>query len=210
MEKDSYYFPHDSNARNDIKMIKVRRKYKFEGYGLYFALVEILREQKGYKLPLSNIPDIAYDLGVTEQKLTSIIKDFDLFIIDGDNFYTTSLIRRMQKFDELKIKRIEAGRKGGQASVKQRLTDGQAVKDTKGNKRKQNKFIAPSLDEFLDYFLSNGFSKDVGVRAWSGYNEANWFDSQGNEIKNWKTKCQNVWFTNENKIPAPVKKQVCI
>ena len=35
------YFPHDSNARNDIKLIKLRSKYGYEGYGVYFALIEL-------------------------------------------------------------------------------------------------------------------------------------------------------------------------
>lgn len=33
------YFPHDSNARNDAKILKVRMKYGAEGYGVYFMRI---------------------------------------------------------------------------------------------------------------------------------------------------------------------------
>ena len=46
------YFPHDSNARNDVKLIKLRSKLDWEGYGIYFALIELLFSE-GNKLCIS-------------------------------------------------------------------------------------------------------------------------------------------------------------
>jgi hypothetical protein len=69
----------------------------------------------------------------------------------------------------------------------------------KKKKRTDKKFTAPTLDEFKNYFLENGFDESVAVRAWTGYNVADWHDSQGNKVKNWKQKCQNVWFKDDNK-----------
>ena len=112
MAKDTYYFKHDSNARNDLKLIKVRRKYKMEGYGTYFALIEILREQSEHKLPLADMPDLAYDLSVSEKIISSVINDFGLFIVESDVFYSDSLLRRMSDFNEQKERRIAAGKEG--------------------------------------------------------------------------------------------------
>jgi len=122
MAKDSYYFPHDSNARNDIKLVKVRRKYKMIGYGAYFAIIEILREQTGYKLPIADIDDIAYELEVRSEIIRSIIEDFALFTIDDGYFFSPSLLVRMERYDTLKTKRKEAGKIGGNASVKKKST----------------------------------------------------------------------------------------
>ena len=36
------YFQHDSNARNDIKIIKLRKAGGYEFYGIYFGILEIL------------------------------------------------------------------------------------------------------------------------------------------------------------------------
>ncbi len=60
-------------------------------------------------------------------------------------------------------------------------------------------FIAPTLEEFLDYFIENDYSEDVGKRAWKGYHDAKWHDSRGNKVLNWKQKCQNNWFKPEHK-----------
>ena len=50
-EKDAYFFSHDCNARNDPKILALRSVYGAEGYGVYFMLVEILREQPEYQPP---------------------------------------------------------------------------------------------------------------------------------------------------------------
>ena len=40
--KKTSYFSHDSNARNDEKILAVRMKYGAEGYGIYFMILERL------------------------------------------------------------------------------------------------------------------------------------------------------------------------
>ena len=52
-DKDAYFFSHDCNARNDPKILALRSVYGAEGYGVYFMLVEILREQPEYKLSVT-------------------------------------------------------------------------------------------------------------------------------------------------------------
>ena len=59
-KKDAYYFSHDSNARNDIKILRLRRSLGLEGYGIYFCLIEMLREQDDYKMSMSSIPDSVF------------------------------------------------------------------------------------------------------------------------------------------------------
>jgi len=131
MAKDTYYFPHDSNARNDMKLIKVRRKYKMVGYGAYFAIIEILREQADYCLPVSDIADIAYEIEVKEEILHDIVANFGLFICENNSFFSPSLLQRMMRFDATKAKRSEAGKIGGEASAKQKASKRQAnVKQT--------------------------------------------------------------------------------
>jgi hypothetical protein len=139
--KDTYYFKHDCNARNDIKLIRVRRKFKMEGYGAYFAIIEILREQTDHKLLLSDISDIAFDLCIAESKLLSIIKDFNLFRIDDSFFWSDTLLRRMDDYNELKTKRIEAGKKGRAAQLNK-----QSPKDQQANAGQ-----TPSTPQALDY-----------------------------------------------------------
>ncbi len=96
MKKDAYYFSHDSNARNDEKLIAVRMKLGMEGYGIFFAIIERLRESTNY-MSVKNYNIIAFDLRVGAEKIKSVVEDFGLFIFtdNGKHFYSKSLSKRM-------------------------------------------------------------------------------------------------------------------
>lgn len=66
---------------------------------------------------------------------------------------------------------------------------------------KRTEFIIPTLDEFILYFLSNGFSRALAERAYKGYEANDWKDSNNKKIVSWKQKCQHVWFKDSNKEP---------
>lgn len=95
------YFPHDSDARSDDKIIALRIKHKWEGYGLYWALIEKLRESKNYTLK-ADYNVLAFDLRADAAILKSVINDFGLFAFtnNGECFYSESLNTRMQPLDE--------------------------------------------------------------------------------------------------------------
>ena len=114
MAKDVYWFKHDSNSRNDAKAIRLRRLAGWEGYGVFWGIIEMLREASNYRLPVSAIEDIAFDFGV-DVKIVQEIFDADLLTSDGESFYSESLMERMNEWDAKKAKRIRAGRKGGKA-----------------------------------------------------------------------------------------------
>lgn len=101
MNKEAYYFSHDSNARQDEKIIALRMKHGWEGYGLYWAIVEKLREASEYKLqPDYNI--MSFDLRVDAKLVKSIIEDFGLFKFSEDKkfFYSGRMIRNMKSKSE--------------------------------------------------------------------------------------------------------------
>jgi hypothetical protein len=57
----------------------------------------------------------------------------------------------------------------------------------------------PSQQEVIDYFTSNGYRADVASNAFHYYQDANWRDSRGKAVMNWKQKMRGVWFKDENK-----------
>jgi uncharacterized protein YdaU (DUF1376 family) len=78
----------------------------------------------------------------------------------------------------------------------------QLQKNSKG-KAKKNDAIPMELvneNEVIDYFILNGYKKEVAIRAFNYYNEANWHDASGKKVLNWKQKMQSVWFKPENKV----------
>lgn len=107
------YFPHDSNARNDAKLLKVRMKYGADGYGVYFMLLERLRDDSEYK-SVKDYNMIAFDLRVDASLIKDIVENFGLFAFtdDGECFYSESFNKRMSIKDEVSNKRAAAGKKG--------------------------------------------------------------------------------------------------
>lgn len=73
-------------------------------------------------------------------------------------------------------------------------------KANKGNKRKKKEFVPPILEDVKKYFLENGYSEQSAEKMFKSYSIADWIDSKGNPVKNWKQKAINVWFKEENKI----------
>ena len=117
----SSYFPHDSNARNDERLVKVRMQHGPAGYGVYFMLVERLREDQEY-MSVVDYNLIAYDLRIDASLAKSIIRDFGLFAFTvdterGECFYSESLRQRMARKDEITAKRKAASAIG--VSVRQ-------------------------------------------------------------------------------------------
>jgi len=68
------------------------------------------------------------------------------------------------------------------------------------NEKKKKRFTPPLLDEWIKYFEENGYKKNVAERSFRAYEVADWFDSTGKKVKNWKQKAINVWFKDEHKI----------
>jgi len=104
-ENDKCYFSHDSNAQRDKKLIQLRKKEDWYGYGLYWAIVERLREAKDYKLE-TDYDYLAYDMQTQSDRIQSVVENYDLFKINADKFWSESLLRRMK----IKQKKSEQAR----------------------------------------------------------------------------------------------------
>jgi hypothetical protein len=63
-----------------------------------------------------------------------------------------------------------------------------------------SKFIPPTKQQVEEFFVSSGYRKEVGENAFNYYSIADWKDSKGKPVKNWKQKMQGNWFRDEHKI----------
>jgi hypothetical protein len=117
MSKDAYYFPHDSNARHDPKILALRSVYGSEGYGWYWIIVEMLREQTDYRIKINKYVwnALAMQMQCTadaaKEFAYACIEEFGLLHSDGENFWSISLLKRMKNYDE----KSEKARKAAQA-----------------------------------------------------------------------------------------------
>lgn len=106
------WFKHDYNARNDDKLLELRAEMGWKGYGLFFALVEIMCEnEKGY-IDGQKIGGLSVGLGVPIDTLQELIEhclDVGLLFVGEDEMLHNSRVdhhvSKMKSF-------VEAGKKG--------------------------------------------------------------------------------------------------
>jgi hypothetical protein len=149
--KKAYYFSHDSNAKTDEKILNLRAELGWEGYGIYWALIETLHDSTENKFPLKSLNGLSINLGVKRIKIEKIIHDYGLFKSDENFFWSESLIKRMKIKEEKSWKARKAAKKRWEsedanamqthsesnANAMQTHSESNALKERKGKERKR-------------------------------------------------------------------------
>ena len=202
--KETFYFSHDYNTRSDSKIKQLLAKHGMRGYGIFWAIIEDLYNNTNV-LPL-NYKAIAYDLRTHSSIIESIINEFNLFVIDGENFGSMSVEKRLNQRQE----KSQNARKSilsrwnkvkDNTTVLQSYNDSNTIKESKEKKIKVKdihtvkNFIPPPEQEVIDFAVQNGETIELGKKIYVYYSLANWHDSNGKPVKNWKQKVYVNWLT---------------
>lgn len=170
------YFPHDCNASDDPKVMLMMAQLGLEAYGIYWILIEYLRQQPGYTAPLILLDPLSRRYGTSKEKFETIVTRFGLFECTDTHFFSPSLIRRMQPVDnkkeymkELALKRwndADAMRthSAGKAQAMQSKVKKSIVKESIVKKSKEDK-----VDPFLSFSFNN--SNELLVKKWAEWND---------------------------------------
>lgn len=122
--KDAYFFPHDANARNDPKVLMMLSVYHYEGYGWYWALLEMMREDRNHRINIEGdvaFSSLAHQLFTTPDKLRQYIKDctevfkdegIGLFSKNDKALWSAAFLRRMERVRDISKKRSRAAKIG--------------------------------------------------------------------------------------------------
>lgn len=185
MAKDTFYFSHDFNARNDIKIKKLIAKHGYLGYGLFWAIIEELYNNTNV-LP-NDYDCISFDLRCDAEVVKSIINDFDLFVVDAESFGSLSIQRRLNERNEKSKKARESvlarwNKQKEDTNVLPTNYDSNTIKERKGkeNKENENKInnieerklkFASTLETFLETY-GKEFLNDF-YKYWTEPNKSN-------------------------------------
>jgi hypothetical protein len=198
MGKDTFYFSHDYNARNDEKIKELIFKHGMTGYGIYWSVIEDLYQNSN--VLRGNFARISLELQVDRNIVISVICDFDLFVFNGNNFSSLSVQKRLdERTNKSEKARLSVNKRWSDTNVLLTKYDSNTIKESKV-KEKKVIYTHPLVDEVIFYFADNGYTKESAVKAFNYYQENDWKDSRNNQVKNWKQKMQGVWFKDENKI----------
>ena len=211
--RDTYYFPHEYNAKDDPKCERLISVMGMEGYGIFWALLETLRAQPGYTYPLANIPIVAHKYYTTPELMRHVIFDFGLFTIVEDKiFFSNGLLNRMQPMDELRKKKSDGGKKGmanrwgnnlvnnslnnivnnnkiiedkSKEDIKKLSIESKESADRPRNgTAKRTAFVVPSPQEVKDYISEKGYTVDA-QRFIDFYEAKGWMIGK-NKMKDWR------------------------
>lgn len=163
MAKNAFYFSHDNNARNDDKILALTADYRMEGYGRYWALIEMLHESNGYKLEKSkwlsrSLSSTWYITPAEAEKfLDDLIHEYELIEEDDDYIWSESLLRRMEKREEVSNARRKAVQARWKNHEEQNKPDTKSIqkntnaiendaKERKGKERKEKEIKGKEED----------------------------------------------------------------
>lgn len=214
--KKAFFFSHDSNARNDEKIINLRMQHGAEGYGVYFMLIEMLLESTDYRLG-AQYPALAFNLRVDREVIRSVVEDFGLFHFaeDSASFYSQSLNERMKPLEQIREKRRKAGIRSGEvrrAKAAAKSTKKKSKCDSIKRVDKEDDmaisivnnvdkiivdadiFIPPTETELKEYCVDNKMDIDVGSFV-DFYQSKGWMIGQ-NEMRDWRAALRG-WHRNE-------------
>ena len=156
MAKDSYWFKHDSTASRDLKMMKLKAIYGHFGIGLFWCLVEVLREQNHYRWSddEASLQILAKIIDCDLPKFNGFITDckrIDLIKSDGKHIYSQRLIDDMVTWESKKKNRL--------GTKTERIGNGIGTKtEDKNNKNnKNNKTLISNVkhQQFIKELLSD-------------------------------------------------------
>ena len=159
MAKEAYYFSHDANARHDEKILELRAEYGWEGYGIYWAVIESLRDADGYKYNRKRLAGLALSLGVPKALLESVLFDFDLFRSDDEYVWSERLLRTMAKKEELsKAAKDKAAKRWNSEQPEEPTANAPAMPQhsnsiasaMQGNKKKEKEIKEEEIEEKED------------------------------------------------------------
>ena len=157
LKKETFYFSHDYTARSDEKIKNLIYDFGYEGYGIYWSLIEELYQNANALR--TNYKRIAFDMRVDENTIKSIIENFDLFIVENEFFGSLSVQRRLDMRNDKSSKARESAQKRWTKDANALPTQSEcnAIKERKVNENKIN------IDVFDE--LYNLYNKKINRTA---------------------------------------------
>lgn len=160
MAKDSYYFQHDYNARNDRKIAALVKKHRAAGYGVFWITCEMMHEEDG-NIEFDDITfgaiakDSNEEVDFVKMVITDCITEFKLFKREDDIILSGRVSRNLEKRQEVSKSRAIAGQKGAIAQQNK-------AKERKEIKERKENMGVNFLPELFEVVFEDGSTQKLG------------------------------------------------
>lgn len=181
------WFKHFSDARNDKKVSRLIDKYGIEGYGLYFAIIEMISCQLSSENPMPDLEEEAQDMArifkMDTLKVEEIIKyciNEGLFQINIEtkrviclkllthldnhlarNPEIRKILSNFKKLYPNNVVPTQLQRTPSNQTILDKIRLDKNIKDIEKKNIKENKYIKPLLDKWLECNLRKHDIKTV-------------------------------------------------
>ena len=191
---------------DDPKCMLMIDQLGMEGYGIFWGLIERLRQEKDYKLPTSVLPSLAKRWGTSAEKVQTVVSKYGLFIMEDDGFFSARLRRSM--IEKSENGRNNALKRWGNATAlplhsnrnaDPMQNDASKVKESKVKESKVKVLPTPSLLEIKDYCIER--NNKVSPEKFFDYYTSNGWKVGRNSMKDWRAAVRN-WEKSSFDKPA--------
>ena len=119
------FFSHDSDAFFDEKIVGMRADYGFESYGLFWFIIEKMRQESDFRLEynkkLFRSIKVLTSTSIDVQKfIDDCINEYELFVLEDNKFYSKSFLNRMNMMIEKQRQKSDQARIAGKRSAEVR------------------------------------------------------------------------------------------
>ena len=190
MKKETFYFSHDYTARSDEKIKNLIYDFGYEGYGIYWSLIEELYQNANALR--TNYKRIAFDMRVDENTIKSIIENFDLFIVENEFFGSLSVQRRLDMRIDKSSKARESAQKrwSKDANALPTQSECNAIKESKVKESKINDINI--FNEFWDLY-NKKLNRELSEKAFKKIKSSE-YDLIKNHIPNFVKQFKDKQF----------------
>jgi uncharacterized protein YdaU (DUF1376 family) len=202
---DTHYFPHDTNASGDEKVIHLLSVMDWTGYGIYWGIIEKLHASSDGWMD-ADYERIAFAMRSQCVLIKQVIEDFGLFNLDGNRFTSDRVLKNLR---EIK-KKSDIGKTNAKARWDKALTKDatamplqcqpNAIKERKGKESKVKEkeiWTPPSMNEIAAYCKERG--NVVDPQRWHDFYMAKGWMIGKNRMKDWKAAVRTWEKGDENK-----------
>lgn len=144
--------------------------------------------------------------GSTIYKILKWFENENMISIKSNTHYTVLTVCNYDTYNIIESEKVTANEQQTNSQVTANEQPSNTPKKDKKDK-KDKKITYPTIEDVKNYFKENGYNEQTAIKMFNSYSIADWKDSKGKQVLNWKQKAINVWFKDENKIKQqPAKK----
>jgi hypothetical protein len=141
---NAIYICHETQAFSSPKLQELFFSEGLKGYGTYWLLMEYLGQRHGYRGKMRHVGWLSKRIGTNAQYLLKIIRQYELFRIEGEEFFSPGLIDRMAPLEKKRARMAKVKGQVPEANC-QCINESTCLFSPQEKKSKEKKNILPPL-----------------------------------------------------------------